>query len=232
MKEMDEITGWMPEIKTHTVSACLTFRPEYNVQMRRGIGRRVPIYTLSFSLSALVTLRHPVSFLHFQYLHTYRMFSSISPSIQDYCFRSSSHNAPFIRCSVHTISQPRHYKSPNEKCMGRKQKQETSRSWNGERLQHGISFGMQRTLFSPQQKDKRTKQQGSLSPEPVDKQQEEGVRNLWLKAACRATNAQLLSGWESGSDSVPQAHVAFTELWSESVSSPQSLTGKKELSNK
>lgn len=34
--------------------------------------------------------------------------------------------------------------------------------------------------FSPQQKDKRTKQQGSLSPEPVDKQQEEGVRNLRL----------------------------------------------------
>lgn len=82
-------------------------------------------------------------------------------------------------------------------------------------LRHWISFGMQHALFSPRQKDKRTKQQGSLSPEPVDKQQEGGAE--FMIDSCRGTNAQLLYGWERGSDSVPQAHLALTELCSESV---------------
>lgn len=156
-------------------------------------------YSQLLRIPALVMLRHPVSFLRFQYPHTYRMFFSISPSIQGYCCRYSSHNAPFIRSTAHTIRQPCSYKSPSEKCMGmKKQKQETSPkslSWNEERkANYGIESHLEcNTLcFHLGRKTNAQNSKAAFHPSRSISNRKGGAE--FMIDSCRGTNTQLRYG--------------------------------------
>lgn len=183
--------------KIYTLSAYLTFRLKYNTQMNRKKERCVPAHISSVWCFASVMLRHSSnSFLHFKYPYTsHRMLFFISPSIQGYRFRYPSHNAPFIRCTAYTISQPRRYKSPDEKFMGSKTKAGNFPEVNAELEQRQAGYGTEPHLecntlcFHLSRKKNAQNSEADFHPGQSIRGREKGVRSLWLTAVTVQTHS-------------------------------------------